>query len=227
MKSHNSIRKFIFFVLSLIGFSSDMRGAVVLNFDSLITSPAGGVSNGFTIADSGFLLTADTSDKREFRGYEDGWQLNRGSSNGSTYAALWTASFLPLSFMIEPTLTPAFDLISIDLAEMLNNGDPSFDRVARRVSFEGHLLSGGSVTQNFILDLSSDGKGGGTDFETLALLPSFVGLSSVTIKASSGNSLGTYLAFDNISLQGAVPEPSVGALFGLALLLWGLVQRTR
>lgn len=106
----------------------------------------------------------------------------------------------------------AFNLFSIDLAELNGNVTPPPDLL---VTFEGLLSGGGTVTQTFQLDGIAFGA------ETF-LFTGFNNLSSVTWTQAEPSH-----QFDNIVVS-AIPVPAAIWLFGSGLLgLIGFARRKR
>ncbi len=118
----------------------------------------------------------------------------------------------------------AFDAISIDLAEAERDQFPG-----ATIEFEGQLLSGGSVTQQFTLD------GIAYSAETFLFDSSFANIVSLRWRQNGfvlsnnpecTNCLATH-QFDNIVVN-LVPEPSTALLHAFALgVLAALVVRRR
>ena len=95
----------------------------------------------------------------------------------------------------------AFDLISVELTNY--SWAPSCYTFPLSVTFDGNLMSGGTVSQTFATDAinSSDPYDGINDFETFFFSSDFVNLRSLDIVSSM-------YSLDNLSFEAAVPEPS-------------------
>jgi hypothetical protein len=210
------------FLFGIAGFS----GAVTLTFETLSTDPGGGISVN-TITEQDFLITPLAGSS--LNAFQDGWQSNRGSSNGTTYVNLYKGNSLNASLELRAVDNSLFSITSIDLGELLNQGDFGFDAVATSASFTGYKYGGTQVYDSFVMDLISDGSGGASDFQTHFFNSSWTGLTSVTLIAT--NSLGwnyggeyyedVYLAFDNIVLNetaAPIPEPATMLLIGSGLI---------
>ena len=187
---------------------------VILDFNSLPTSPDGGVSAGPELVDQGFRLsTIYTRQRIDFVAFEDGWQNGRGSSNGSTTVCVYDMSE-EVAFRLTHADGNPFRLISIDLAESLQPTDFWSALVADSVVISGQKADTSQVSLTFDLDKANDGPGGAADFETLAFSSSWDDLLAVTFTARNLNEEWTYVNFDNIRLQaGSVPEPASFLLF--------------
>lgn len=124
-----------------------------------------------------------------------------------------------------------FVLLGFDFAEFVQGGHISN---ATQISITGHIFGGGTISQLFTIDGFNDGPGGGTDFESAALIAGWASslLTSLDfsgIKPADGNSWG--FSLDNINVNSEisqrVPEPGTLAIFGLGLLGLGLARRRR
>ena len=186
--------------------------ATTLTFDSLPSSNTGGVLTASPVIESGFQLQAVVGSS--FFAFQDGWQTNRGSSNGTTTLAIFANTCCVASFSVAAVGGAAFSLISIDVAELLNNGDFAFSGNAQTVNFTGHYSAGGTINLAFNLDMFSNGPAAPADFQTVAFSGLWSNLASVDVVASnSSNPFGVRLNFDNIQVA-AVPEPASLLLLG-------------
>lgn len=217
-----SLQKFLLLLAILLSINGPNQATcaatLVLDFDSLPASLDGGIDVGNPLVEDGFRLFDPSVTERfdYFLSLADGWQNNRGSSNGTTTVSKLTNNNSHVAFELSAVSGNAFDLISIDVAETFNVGDFYFYSAARTVFFTGKLSGGGTVGQSFDLDLISDGQGGQDDFETVLLNPAFKNLVSVEITAFSGDPDLTYFNFDNIVVS-LVPEPTILVLALMAL----------
>jgi len=171
--------------------------AVTIDFQSLQHDDTAQTYHGTTYTEDGFTLSAVSL-------------YSNGTMN--PYYQGSTALFFGNQGTIG-TLTAdngsAFDLTSIDLAEM----DPG----TATVTFTGHLLGGGTVSQSFTLD----GIGGGSGFETFV----FSGFTNLTHVDWTNES--PFHQFDNIVVS-TVPAPAAAWLLGSGLLgLAGAGRRRR
>jgi hypothetical protein len=201
--------------------------AAVITFESLPTNPNGGVPVGSPIVDQGFQLS--TLGMSNFAGFQEGWQNNRGASNGTT--SLRVASNInSAGFRLAATDSSAFDIQSMDLGELFRPGDFAFAGNARTVTFTGMFAAGGTISTTFNLDLLADGPGGISDFQHLAFTSAWSGLSFLDVAVSNPTTIyGVHLLVDNITVnesRASVPEPTTAALMGLGLL-GTLVRRRR
>lgn len=197
-------------------------GATVIDFNSAPGTSSGGFSIGPTYTEDGYQLSVAPGDG--LFSMQDGAQNNRFSRNGTTTAFTTSGG---AGFQLSRVGGAAFNLQSIDVAELFNNGDFAFSLVGRTVSFVGNLSGGGSVFSSFDLDLISDGIGGAADFETVSFSAVWSNLVSVDVSAVNGS----YLDVDNITVSEAAPvtvtEPGMLALFGFGLAGIGYARRKR
>lgn len=200
--------------------------AVVIDFEGGSTSSSGGIFNGNPYIEDGFAVSTPDSGIYLF---QDGWQLGRGSTNGTDTAYVFGGPTATIS--IARTDSAAFSLAALDVAEVFNNGDFAESGSAESVLITGALSGGGSVSMTFVLDGLSDGAGGVADFETITFGSGWSNLLSVDLVASVATPTiyGTNLNFDNIVVGAASPggpgmpvsAPPVALLLmaGLMLLL--------
>ncbi len=210
---------FVLGAISLL-FSSTVS-AVLIDFESTDTSSTGGVMNGNPYFEDGYQIVAGFG---ELYAFEDGWQNNRGSSNGTTVASIFSGGpGLDAAFSLTRADGAEFDLFSIDLAEFFNAGDAMGAGGSTVYTFTGSK-AGTSVNRKFKLDGLSDGPGGAADFETLTFGTEWSGISSLFVSAlnPSNTEFLNYMAFDNISVTTVAPLPTpipaAAWLFGTAVL---------
>jgi hypothetical protein len=205
--------------------------AVTIDFNSASTIPSGGISNGNPYVEDGFAISTDYW--TGVNALQDGWQSNRGSSNGTTTADVFSAANTTVvNFDLVRVDGGAFTLGSIDLAELFNNGDFAFSAAARSVAVTGTTVAGGTVSATLDIDLVSDGIGGVDDFQTFSFGTQWVSLLTVNFRASrpgpASNGFGTYINFDNIVASAHTPIPPAVWLFGSGLLgLVGMARRKK
>ena len=130
--------------------------ATVIDFNAAPSLSNGGLSIGNPYVEDGYQLSVLTG--FGILSMQAGAQSNRFSNNGTTSAYVYSnSSNPPPAFQLSKVGGSAFSLLSIDVAELFNNGDSAFPFAARNVSFTGHLSGGGTVMAGFNLDLISDG----------------------------------------------------------------------
>lgn len=205
---------------------SSSINAAIINFEDTSTSSAGGIVNGNPYFEQGFSIS---SINNGLYAMEDGWQNNRGSSNGTTTAYFYSSNSA-IEFTLAQENSDTFALNSIDFSELFQVSDSAFVYAARTVEVTGTLFGGGTVSSSLTLDLLSDGANGINDFQTLSFDSSWDNLSSVTFLASNTpENISTYIMFDNIVLDGGVstvPVPAAVWLFGSGLIgLIGVARR--
>jgi hypothetical protein len=215
-------------ILSFVGLAtlifSSTATAVLIDFETASTSSGGGVDNGNPYIEDGYQITPGSS---VLYAFEDGWQSDRGSSNGTTVGSVFSgANGASATFTVSRTDGADFNLLSIDLAELFNDGDFAEIGGSTVYNFTG-FKTGPDVTTQLVLDGFSDGSGGAADFETFSFGAEWSGISGFFVSAlyPSNNTFWNYAAFDNISVSlfnpSAVPVPAAVWLFGTALI--GLV----
>ena len=211
--------------------ASTSFGELVLDFNSLPTSPYGGVSLGDTITEQGFeLTTIYASQKVAFLALQDGWQDGRGSSNGTTTVCTYDDSD-QVAFRLAQVNSNPFRLLSIDLAEVFRPSDrDKIPLVADTVLITGQRTDLSQISLTYNLDKINDGPGHAADFETVNFSSDWADLRQVTFTAQDLDRSGwVYLNFDNIRLEPAqVPEPSTLVLLGgMSVLGCVVFVRTR
>ncbi|TCJ11702.1 PEP-CTERM sorting domain-containing protein [Parasulfuritortus cantonensis] len=180
-------------------FQAVEANAAVLDFDGLYHDDA-------LVADAGY------------RYEEDGFRLvNAGDYPFATYGAQVSPEYTGSTALFNDNnngvtvLTQigggAFDLTSIDLAELILGGS------SYSVTFTGTTTGGAAVTQQFTLD-------GLAGSETFSFDSSFSNLTSVVWTNSPD-----YTQFDNITVAAAVPEPQTYAMMLAGLGLLGTLRR--
>jgi hypothetical protein len=199
--------------------------AVTIDFESATTSSSGGINNGNPYVEDGFSVS--TNEQGIFA-FEDGWQSNRGSSNGRVTASVFQPIEIGdfVSFDLAQVNGGAFSFLSIDFGELLRAGDFAENAVPNSVLITGTLNGGGTVSTTINIDLISDGIGGVDDFQSFSFDSQWGNLLSVNFNASPqvASIYGTKLNFDNIVVSN-VPIPPALWLFGSGLL--GLIGVAR
>ena len=204
--------------------------AVTIDFESLTTSSSTLIGNGSPYYEDGFFVQASSDTGPGILGAEDGWDSNRGSSNGTvTAAAIDDEGSNSATFYLGQADAAPFSLFSIDFGEIVKTGDVDDVVVADSVLVTGNLIGGGTVSSTVDLDLISDGIGGADDFETFLFDSQWSNLWYVKFYATRQVADGTltYVNFDNIVVS-TVPIPPAIWLFGSGLLgLVGMARRKK
>lgn len=204
--------------------------ADIVTFEDLAAGSCNSVANPSTSGDYTFevggltsplLIACDSTNSRL-------------ASNGSNYlTGTQSASGGDLIITMTNALGAAFDLLSVDLAEVFKIGDFAEDTNAAGVEIVGNFVGGGTVTQSVLLDGVVDGPGGSLDFQTFLVSSAFTNLSSVIFTGYGGTGwltngrffTGTRFALDNLQVQASAPSDptsSVPAPAGLGLIGLGL-----
>ena len=213
------IRKISASILLLV---SVQANAALIDFENLATASYGGIDVSY-VEEDGFLISPVGS-QNHLSVFQDGWQSNRGASNGTNTLATYGPN-TSITFSLHSTDGSAFSIKSIDLTGLVKDSDPDWLHNADSVFFSGRFSDGSSITSSFILDGINDGVGGLVDFETYEFSSDWTNLMSVSFIANNTNGTYTsYLNFDNIVVS-SVPEPSIIALMFTGLFGLGIVRR--
>ena len=187
--------------LSLALAVPSVTSAQTLTFDPLACSGTGAQTPPSPYTESGYAFTAAA--------------LGTWCSGNANYAG--TALFVNIvngTGVLARTDGGAFDLLSISIAHVFRNAQPSMSR-----TFTAHSLSGTS-TNTFTLP--SHGTGAPT-FSSFAFDASFHGVTSVDFAPNAS----PYYQFDNVELAVA-PEPASIILLGSGLLgVFGVARRRK
>ncbi|MCX7193639.1 MAG: PEP-CTERM sorting domain-containing protein [Proteobacteria bacterium] len=146
--------------------------------------------------------------------------------NGTNFVL---APYGPSSLTMSQTGGGAFSLTGFDGAGSFNfnpYGAPQY--IPTQIDVVALLSGGGSVSQSFLIDKTSNAAGA-LNFTSYLFNSAFTNLASVTF-SSSGSASPTFNGFsvDNIITGGsAVPEPATGALLLTGLGLIGFTARRR
>ncbi|MGI8966453.1 MAG: PEP-CTERM sorting domain-containing protein, partial [Limisphaerales bacterium] len=146
-------------------------------------------------------------DGMSFRSYGSGFGFPRvggGITNLPENGTAWIGSAANDSVKVTSTSGAAFDLVSVDLAELSTT---KYANGPVTVLFAGYYPNGSFITTQFTTDGFILGDGVFPDFQTFYFDSRFTGLQRVEIPHIAGWSL------DNLGV--AVPEPSSLVLFGL------------
>jgi hypothetical protein len=217
--------------LALTVTSPRQAAAAVLTFDSLYTGSQGSTVVAGRIVEDEYQLTMLTSEHGYFAAFADGWQNNRGASNGTTTVAAWSVC-CTTSFRLEAVDHSFFDFQSIDLGEIVHRGDPAQHANPNVVQFKAYFAGGGFEYHTVFMDFVSDGPGGAPDFQTFQFSPLWRELTAVDITGIAGATFdplaqfGVFVNFDNITVN-PTPIPTPGTAVMLALGLAGAVVRAR
>ena len=183
------------------GFVTAQASASLITVDFENTVPPSSTLGYVTIGaptyiEEGISLTASGAQNgstNQVAAANDGWQNFRGSSNGTIVGGA-AGQFTGATITIASS-APLFSILSIDLAEFVNNEPIS----ATSVSFVGNSISG-VLNATFNLDGLSDGNGPITDFETFVFGSAWEELTSVVMTGLGGSA---YYSFDNIRILNA------------------------
>lgn len=209
-------RIFVLLVLpiALLLSGSGPASALTMTFENFAVPPSASVPIANPFSSAGYLLEAPGGDL-----FVDGPAVPSRSSNGSnSLVARRTGSgFVDLRIQ---TQGGSFDLVQLDLAEILipGVGDPAL--TALSIEVFGALLGGGIVQRQIVLDNISDGQGGAADFQTFIFDNTWTNLSTVLLRGTSTGPGSVYMKIDNVELETTtVPEPSTALLLGLGCAL--------
>ena len=201
--------------------------ATTIDFELAPTHPSGGEFIGNPYLEDGYAVSTDYVGLFAF---EDGWQSNAGSSNGTNTAMVY-GELLKTNLHIERSDGGEFTIHSIDLGEFRNSNDSRFLQYAQDVTVVGIQAGGDGYATTFQLDGIADGIGGVEDYETLSFGSQWTNLLYVEFYFSRPgqipglNTNTVEISFDNIVVS-AVPIPSAVWLFGSGLIgLIGLARR--
>ncbi|RDH84512.1 MAG: hypothetical protein DIZ80_03275 [endosymbiont of Galathealinum brachiosum] len=199
--------------------------AAVINFNDAPTHISGGESIGPIYSESGFNVS--TKENAGVFSLWDGWQSNRGSSNGTTTGFVYNDLYdYEVHFRVSSNDDSAFSIQSIDLGEVFNENDSSYYRNGMNGIITGVRTDGSIVGMSLQLDGVSDGIGGVEDFETFSFDSDWTNLSYVDFDFTR-DAIGyaTYINFDNIVVS-SVPIPPSLFLFGSGFIgLIGFARR--
>jgi hypothetical protein len=215
-------------VLALSALAPQASRAAVVGFEGLPSAECGVISSPFASDGMNFsaiytmCINSATPTSNGLR-----FSANETQTLGLTA----TAQNVPALFMSRQS-GAAFDLVSIDLAELFKNSDFAASFNAETVTVSGTTASSGTVTQTFVLDSFSDGPGGNADFQTFAFDSSFTDLLSVSFSAADNDNANPYYLIDNIVyadtvVEPTVSEPGMAAVLGFGLAALGFARRRR
>ena len=238
MQSFKLLNRFILISLALLGLSVSQANAAVVGFESITVGECS--SHGSSLSTEGFdFLATSNSGSARFLGCT-GTPLsngNRFSNNGTNMLGLGFAGTenIGATYSFERTDQTQFSLISLDYAEFFEIGDFAFDANATSLVVNGVRNNLLVASETLILDLFSDGPGGGVDFQTFFFSIAFQNLDAIQIGPVStlgagGNFGNAAMALiDNITYQtvAVVPIPAAVWLFGTALIGFVGISRRR
>jgi hypothetical protein len=202
--------------------------AITVGFEALPSGECGAISPPFASDGMTFTATATTC----INTATPVSNSFRFSANGTQTLGIVNSTNGAQTLTMARSNSAAFDLISIDVAELFEIGDFAFANNAETVTVTGTTSGSGTVSQTFTLDGFSDGPGGSTDFETFAFSSSFTDLLSVSFSAISLTTGTAYYLIDNVVYAGTPSEPTVSepgmiAVLGLGLTVLGFHRRRR
>lgn len=209
---------------------------VTIDFDAASSAATGAVSIGLpTYTEDGVNVTTLSPSVPSVYAYAAGWQSGRGSYNGTTTAVVVaqgeTGESSTVSFVLDTVTGRPFSLLSIEVAELFNDGDFAESLGAESLTVIGSHGGGGTIAMTFALDGLSDGVGGVDDFERIDFGTGWENLSSVAFTAVNTDAPvdsihAVYLNFDNVVLDLApVPAPLPLVLLGSGLTVLALTRR--
>jgi hypothetical protein len=209
--------------------------ADVLTFEGQAAGECGTINPGFTEGAYTFNYSQGTGAGKGFACINTANPISNGlrfSSNGTQTLGFISTNFAsPGSLSMFATLGGAFDLVSLDLAQLIKLGDFAYPANASGVTVTGALQGGGTVTDTLNITIVSDGPGGHADFATFLLPGTFRDLTSVTFTPTGGSGPLNESNFlmDNIVVTptAVVPEPGAVLLLGTVLLICGSKLRNR
>lgn len=118
-----------------------------------------------------------------------------------------------------------FSIGSVDLAEF-STASPQ----PETISFFGYHPDGSMVSVSFTTDGIADGRLGASDFQTFLFGAGWTDLTRVEVPGAENPGQGWYM--DNLVFSGAsspsvlaVPEPTLGALFVVGAIAFGLRKK--
>lgn len=206
--SQSGLRQVWLSLLLTVALSSGSAVAytVTIDFERATTSPSGSVNNGNPYIEDGFALSTPN---RGINVFEDGWQSNRGASNGTNYGNIYENFQYVADLILTRRDRRSFALRSIDVAELFQLQDYAASSNVESVAITGFLTSGNTVSAAFNLDGVIDGLGGVEDFETILFDDYWGDLTKAVFNARpiEQSRFGVYFAFDNIVVGSQVPVP--------------------
>lgn len=204
-----------------VGALSDPVAAQIIDFESIPAgTPAGSgcATHGTSLTTQGFTFSAVSFGSNGLVSC-DGTDPGLGS-NGTT--TLLDNNAAP-DIDFQTVSGAAFDLLSLDVSELLTNA--ALSRNATQIGVGGFPVAGGSIVATFNLDGIVDGPGGSADFQTFTLPGTFTNLTKAKITFTQGGLAGSEFLVDNINVR-VIPTPSSAAL-GLVTVMGLNVRRRR